>query len=258
MFLITNFIAYIISLVTYIYYNYKDFKNLILYIILGLICLFVFIVVLQVLLLRKNCFKLTLDESICFLFALALLGLGFCSVEIFSIELYRFFIMLAILICIAIGNHGLTYVISLAVSFGVAIGLNSLMPVAEFIILAMLGSIFAMPNRYKISLMVILSDIFIQFFFFSKGVNLLYEVLPIAAACAVFILLPNKTLNSLADLVYVKNSEMSSRNLINTTRKNIRKRMSELSNVFLEMKQLHLNIVKKELTKEELIAMLNR
>ena len=73
MFLITNFIAYIISLVTYIYYNYKDFKNLILYIILGLICLFVFIVVLQVLLLRKNCFKLTLDESICFLFALALL-----------------------------------------------------------------------------------------------------------------------------------------------------------------------------------------
>jgi len=71
-------------------------------------------------------------------------------------------------------------------------------------------------------------------------------------------LLPTKTLNSLADLVYVKNSEISSRNLINTTRKNIRKRMSELSNVFLEMKHLHLNMVKKELTKTELIAMLNR
>ena len=54
MFLVTNFIAYLISLVTYIYYNYKDYKNLILYLTLGLICLFVFIVVLQVLLLRKN------------------------------------------------------------------------------------------------------------------------------------------------------------------------------------------------------------
>ncbi len=257
-FLITNFIVYIISLVTYIYYNYKDFKNLILYIILGLICLFVFVVVLQVLLLRKNCFKLTLDESICFLFALALLGLGFRGVEIFGVQLYRFFIMLAILICIAIGNHGLTYVLTLSLSFGVAVGLNSLLPVAEFIILAMLGSVFSMPNRYKISLMVILSDIFVQFFFFSKGVTLFYELIPIALACVVFLLIPNKTINSLADLVYVKNSEMSSRNLINTTRKNIRKRMSELSNVFLEMKHLHLNMVKKELTKEELIAMLNR
>lgn len=258
MFLLTNFIAYLISLVTYIYYNYKDFKNLIFYIVLGLICLFVFIVVLQVLLLRKNCFKLTLDESICFLFALALLGLGFRGVEIFGVELYRFFIMLAILICIAIGNHGLTYVITLALSFGVAVGLNSLLPVAEFIILAMLSSVFSMPNKYKISIMVIISDIFIQYFFFSKNIVLIYELIPIVIACIVFLLLPNKTLNSLADLVYVKNSEMSSRNLINTTRKNIRKRMSELSNVFLEMKQLHLNMVKKELSKEELIAMLNR
>ena len=258
MFLVTNFIAYLISLVTYIYYNYKDYKNLILYLTLGLICLFVFIVVLQVLLLRKNCFKLTLDESICFLFALAVVGLGFGGIKILNVELYRFFLMLAILICIAIGNHGLTYVITLSLSFGVAIGLNSLLPVAEFIILAMLGSVFSLPYRYKISIMVILSDIFIQFFFFTKANNLLYSILPIAIACVVFLLLPNKTLNSLADLVYVKNSEISSRNLINTTRKNIRKRMSELSNVFLEMKHLHLNMVKKELTKTELIAMLNR
>jgi len=258
MLLLTNFIAYIVSLVTYIYYNYQNFKDLILYIILGLICLFVFIIVLQVLLLRKNCFKLTLDESICFLFALAVIGLGFKGIEIFNVELYRFFVMLAILICIAIGNHGLTYVITLALSFGVAIGLGSLLPVAEFIILAMLGSVFSMPNRYKISIMVIISDVFIQFFFFSKGFSLIYELLPIVLACVVFLLLSNKTLNSLADLVYVKNSEMSSRNLINTTRKNIRKRMAELSNVFLEMKHLHMSMIKKELTKTELIAMLNR
>ena len=65
-------------------------------------------------------------------------------------------------------------------------------------------------------------------------------------------------LNSLGDLVYVKKSEMTSRNVINTTRKNIKKRMVELSNIFLEMKQIHLGLTKKELTKEELIAMLTR
>ncbi len=73
-----------------------------------------------------------------------------------------------------------------------------------------------------------------------------------------YLLLPNKIMSALADLVYVKSTEISSRNLINTTRKNIRKRMSELSNVFLDMKQLHLNMVKRELGKEELIKMLTR
>ena len=54
-------------------------------------------------------------------------------------------------------------------------------------------------------------------------------------------------------MVYVKKSELSSRNLINTTRKNIKKRMADLSNVFLEMKQIHLGMLKKDLTKEETV-----
>lgn len=258
MFLVTNFIVFLISLVTYIYYNYMNVKDLIIYIVLGMICLYVFIVVWQVLLLRKNCFKLTLDESICFLFALCLIGLGLCDIRIFKIDVYRFFIAITILICVAVGNKSLTYIISLALAFGVAVGQYSLLPVAEFIILAMLTSSFAMPYKFKISLMLLISDLFVQYFFFYKNLNLLYQLIPIFVACCVFVLLPNKLLNSLSDLVYVKNSEMSSRNLINTTRKNLRKRMSELSNVFLEMQQLHLNMIKKELTKDELIAMLAR
>ena len=256
--LITNFIAYLVSLVTYIYYNYLDFKNLIFYILLGLICLFVFITVLQVLLLRKNCFKLTLDESICFLFVLALIGIGLYNITILDFDFYRFLIMFAILICVAVGSSGLTYVVALSLSFGVALSSFSLLPVAEFIILAMLASVFSMPNKFKICFMVIISDIFLQYFFFFKDFSLIFEILPIIFACLLFLLIPNKTLNNLADLVYVKKSEMTSRNLINTTRKNIRKRMSELSNVFLEMKLIHTNMVKKELNKEELIAMLYR
>ena len=34
--------------------------------------------------------------------------------------------------------------------------------------------------------------------------------------------------------------------------------MSDLSGVFLEMKQLHLNMIKKQLTKDELVSMLMR
>ncbi len=256
--LVTVFITYLISNVTYVYYNHTNLKHLIFYFLLGLICLFVYIVVLQVMFLRKNCFKLTLNETICYMFTIATLGLGFAPVSIFNFQIYRLFIMLAILICVAIGSSSLTYSVTLSFLLGVALTNMSLEVVAEFMIIALLTGVFALPNKFKMVLVVILTDIFTQYIFLSNSVNVLYAILPIILACAIFILLPNKMLNSLADLVYVKKSEMSSRNLINITRKNIKKRMVELSNVFLEMKQIHANMVKKELNKEELIDMLTR
>lgn len=257
-YLATIFVSFILSLVTYAYYNHADVKNLIFYFLLGVICLYVFIIVMHVLLLRKNCFKLTLDESICFLFAVVLLGAGIAPVHIFEFYIYRFVLMLAILVFVSIGSPALTYSITLAFAFGVGLGEMTLVPVAEFALLALLAGIFSMPHKFKIVFTVTLSSVFLQYFFFNRDISLLYEILPFVLAGIIFICIPNKVLNSLADIVYVKKSEMSSRNLINTTRKNIRKRMSELSNVFLDMKQIHLNMVKRDLTKVELIAMLTR
>ena len=72
--LIPTFILFILSLITYFYYNFFDFK-IVYFLLLGIISLYIFIVVAQVLLLRKNCFKLTLDETICFLFSFAFVEL---------------------------------------------------------------------------------------------------------------------------------------------------------------------------------------
>jgi len=256
--LLTNIFSYIIGLVTYMYYYHTEFKQLIFYILLGLICLFVYTIVLQVMLLRKNCFKLTLDESICFMFAVASIGVGLAPVVILNVHLYRFILMLIILVCVAIGSPALTYSLTLSFAFGVSLYSFSLLPVAEFVILALLAGVFSLPNRWKITFMVVLTDVFIQYFFFRQDIEILYQLAPILLSCIVFVCIPKKSLNRLADLVYVKKSEMSSRNLINTTRKNIKKRMSELSNVFMDMKQIHLNMVKRELTKDELVAMLIR
>lgn len=258
MVLITSFLSFLISNATYIYYNYQNFKHIIFFLLLGLICEYVFITVLQVMFLRKNCFKLTLDESICFLFAIASIGLGLAPVYIYGFSLVRFFIVLTLLVCIAVGSSSLTYVITIAFALGVSLFDFSLIPIAEFIVLAMLGSVFSMPSKFKISFMVVLGDVFIQYFFLEHDFGIISPVLPVFFAVVVFILIPNKMLVSLSDLVYIKKSEMSSRNLINITRKNIKKRMTELSNVFMDMKQIHLNMTKKELTKEELVAMFLR
>ena len=256
--LVTIFISFLVSNVTYVYYNYLQYKHLIAFLVLGLICLFVYITVLQVMLLRKNCFKLTLDESVCFLFAIASLGLGLAPVYVFNFSLSRLFISVVLLICVAIGSSSLTYSTTLSFSLGVALFDLSLIPVAEFVILALLASVFSMPNRFKIVFMLIVGDLFVQYFFINTTMEIFYSVLPVLLASVFFVFLPKKFINSLTDLVYVKKSEITSRNVINTTRKNIKKRMCELSNVFLDMQQIHLNMTKKELTKDELSAMLTR
>lgn len=252
------FAGYLLSLVTYIYYHLADWQHLIYYVLLGVVCLFAFVVVMQVLALRKNCFKLTLDETICFLFTLALMGVGVSGVQIFNVEIYRFVLMLAIFICIAIGSPSLTFSITLSFSLGVALSNFSIASVAEFALLALLGCVFSMPQKYRISIMAIVVDLFLQYYFFGAGMNLIYQIIPIVLAAVVFVLIPRRGINSVADFVYVKKNEISSRNLINTTRKGIRRRLSELSNIFADMKQIHLKLVKKQLTKEQIVAMLTR
>ncbi len=256
--LATNICVYLLSLCTYVYYNFFNVWNLCAYIVLGLISLWVFTVVCQVMILRRNCFKLTLDESVCFLFAIGVLGLGIAPVQICGFEIYKLVLAVVIFVSISVGSPMLTFALTLAFSSGVGISLQSLLPIAEFAVVGMLASMFSAPNKIKISIAALLGAGFVELYFVGAEINTLYSLLPIASAVVVFLLIPNKGLNTLADLVYVKKSELTSRNLINTTRRNIHKRMSELSNIFLEMKQLHLNMIKKDLTHAELVAMLTR
>ena len=248
--------GYLISFVTQFYYHHS-FRDIAFFSILAVIGLFVFINILQVMAVRKNCFRVTLDESVCFMFAIGLIGIGLSSINIYGVELYRLVLILTILCFASTGNIGLNYAITLSFSLGVSLSQMSVIPLAEFATLTLLAGVFTMPHKLKISLCVLLAEIFVQYIFIKSG-QPLYQILPIVIGLASFNLIPNKWLNSLSELVYVKRSELSTRNIINTTRKNIKKRMSELSNVFLDMKHIHLNMVKKELTKDELIAMLIR
>ncbi len=252
------FVGFFFSLATYIYYHFQDYKHWILFLLLGAVSLYVFISVLQVMFLRRNCFKLTLDESICFLFALATLGLGLAGLEVFNVPIAKFFLAITLLVCVGIGSPMLTYSLVVSFALGVALKDFNLLVVAEFVVLSLLASAFLLPHKVKICFMLVLGEVFVQFCFVGQGEEVFFSLIPIVLACGVFLLLPNKYLHSLSDLVYVKKSEITSRNVINTTRKNIKKRMVDLSDIFLDMQQIHLGMTKKELSKEELVAMLTR
>lgn len=256
--IITFFITMPCSFVTYFYYNSADWVTCVMFALLSLVCLWVFIRVLHILLLRKNCFKITLNEAICCLFALAVIGLGIAPIFILNFKVYALLLALIIFVFIAVGNTALTTTITLAFTFGVAIYEGSLTPVAFFTLIAFLAGMFRMPQKTYMVLTAMIVNLFLKLFFEGDLYLALYSTIPITVAGIVFLLIPNKKLNAFADKIYTQKSEIASRNVINTTRKNLKKRMVDLSNVFLEMQQIHLSMVKKELTKEELISMLKR
>lgn len=256
--LIMLFLTFLISTVTYIYYNFSDIKKCMLYLSLGVVCVLCYVIVLQVIFLKKNCFKLTLDEKICFMFSLTCLALGLAPIYIFKFSIFRLLAMLLILFCVPINSISTMFSLVLSFALGSSLQTMNLIPLAEFSILAMCANIFSMPHKIKTSLIIIIIDAILQFYFISKNQVSLFVLLPNVLACLVFVLTPNKLLNSLSDIVYVKQSEISSRNLINITRRNIKKRMAELSEVFLDMQNIHLNMTKKQLSKSELSDMLSR
>ena len=49
---------------------------------------------------------------------------------------------------------------------------------------------------------------------------------------------------------------MSMRNIVNLTRSNLHRRFNELSNVFAEMKAIHLGLIKENLGQEQIVKML--
>ena len=251
-------LGYVLSLVTYCYYNWNNIFGLALYLALGLVCFYCFVVVFQAITNKKNCFKFTLNQSICFLFAVAVLGVGLAKVELAGVDIYRFVVCFVMLLFSAVGSLPLVMFVSLSFCLGVGLACFDIAVVAEFSILCLLAGIFRMPYKFKVSLLVLLGDAFLQFYFLNSGLEILYSIIPIVLACVIFVLLPKRLVDSLSDFVYVKRSELTSRNLINNTRRAIRRRMCELSNVFLDMKQIHLKLVKKQLGKDELVAMLSR
>ena len=74
----------------------------------------------------------------------------------------------------------------------------------------------------------------------------------------IFLAIPNKWIENIADKYLTEASELSVRNVVSSTRKSIRHRMSELSLIFSQMQQMHLNLIQQNLSNEQIVAILSQ
>lgn len=249
----------LISQVVSLYYIYTigGWLDALIFAVVAAVFLYVCVSVFQVVVLRGWFYKLTLDEVICLVALIVVMTFGIAEIHIFNCAVYKFVAILMILLCVASRKNNFSIIISLSIGLGVGITASSLAPIGELAIIAMFANIFAYPHKYKMAIITILGNVVLQIYFSGVGVDVVYNLMPTAFAVTVFLCLPNRWIEKVADKYISNNTELSVRNVISTTRKNIQHRMSGLSDVFEQMEQMYLKIINRELSVEQATSMLS-
>ena len=112
-------------------------------------------------------------------------------------------------------------------------------------------------HKYKTSITVLLVGVIIQLYFVGMEYDVVYSVLPIAFAVTGYLIFANIGFKKMYSN-NLRNSELSTRNVIGCARRKIKRRMDELSDVFAQMKQIHLKMMQQELTREQLSSLISK
>ena len=249
----------LLSQVVSLYYvnNIGGWLDALIFAVVSIVFVYVCITVFQVIVMRGWFYKLTLDETICLVTLITVLTFGIAEIYIYDCALYKFVATLLILLCVGVNKKIYSIILAISIGLGVSIINLSLEPIGELAIIALVANIFNYPHKYKIVLITIIGDLIMQIYFVGLGVDIIYTLIPTAFAIVCFLCVPNKTIDKWADKYITSNAELSVRNVISSTRKNIKHRMSELSDVFKQMEQIHLKLIKQELSKEQMVLMLS-
>lgn len=241
----------------YYIYNIGGWLDCLIFAVVSIIFLYVCISVFQVVVLRGWFYKLTLDEMVCLITLIIVMTFGIAEIYIFDCALYKFIATFLILLCVGVNKKNFSLIVAISIGVGVAIVNSSLLPIGEIAIIALVANMFSYPHKYRISWITLIGAVITQIYFVGLEQQIVYSLIPVMFGIVCFLCIPNKIIDKIADKYLSSNQELSVRNIVSSTRKSIKHRMAELSAVFEQMKNIHLNLIKQQLSKTQVISMLS-
>ena len=256
------FLSSIVSQLVYIILNIGDTKqNLALFVsfVLGLLFLYSNICFFNATLNRGMMIKLNLDEKICGSVILIIFMIGMSSSNIYFINLGLVLASLIILVGTYITSGGITLIIASLIGISFAITTNNPIFISLFTVMAIFSISFKCHFKYLSVIATIFSYAGFSLFF-SIGISY-WEIISVSLGGLIFSFVPLKLLDSFNNIFNVK-TQVIIKNIINKSKKQIIKRVEELSVVFAEMDRVYRNMVKgilpddkaKIMLKDELIS----
>lgn len=250
------FVFAIVSQILFVITNIGDIKqNLALFVslMLGLMFLYSCLSFFEATFNRGFMIKLNLDEKICGCVILIIFIIGMACTNISIINLGLVFVSLIILTCTFIVSGSFAILISGLLGIGFSVVMLTPDYISMFVVMSILAIGFKCNFKYLSIFATILGYILFSLFFeigFSVG-----EVISVLLGGLIFAFIPKNKLFEIADIFGLKTNVVI-KDIINRSKKQIVKRVEELSVVFNEMDKVYRDMVRGVLSEEKAIELL--
>lgn len=244
----------ILSQIAFLYYSFispETLVNAIISVIISVILLVCYNLFFSSVFIKGFSSVFTINEIISGCVFLISVSIGISAINIVNIELIKIFAVFLILLSTFALNSKASFIISISIGIGYALYSYDLTFISVFSIFALIGLCFKSSNKYFSSLAICLIDIFLGVYLKIYSQYSIYSVLSIVIGCLAFLIIPKQIFSNIKEILGSFNSTLLYRNLINNTKESMVKRLSEISEVFLDMEINFKNMVKGNLPKNE-------
>jgi len=250
------FLLSIVSQIAYIIVNIDDVKkNLALFVsvVLGLLFLYSCFCFFDAAINRGLMLKLNLDEKICGIVILIIFIMGLASINIYFFNLGLIFVAFIILSLIYIVNNGIMVITSAIMGISYGIVTTSPTYISLFITLALVSIAFKSSFKYLSAMGLILAYILFQLFF-SVGISY-GELFSLIIGAVLFVCIPINKLQSVNGMFGLK-EKIKLKDMIQRIKHKIIDKVSNLSVIFEDMNHVYKDMVKGNLSQEQVFLML--
>ncbi|MBE5746125.1 MAG: hypothetical protein E7359_02435 [Clostridiales bacterium] len=248
-----------LSQFAFLFYSFTTPENLInsiISVLIGLILIICYNTFFSSVFIKGFSSVFTINELISGSVFLLSLSVGISNINILNVEFIKVFAVFLILFSTFTLSSKSTFTIAVVVGLGEALSSYNLTLVSVFSIFSLISICFKTNNKYFSCLAICLIDIFLGLYLKVYSNFSIYSMLSIVLGCILFLAIPNKILNTFKNLFGGFNTTLLYRNLINSTKDSIIKRLNEISEVFLDMEINFKNMIKGNLPKNEAKQML--
>jgi len=237
-------------------YDLKLFAKAIIAVLFGLVMLYIMVSFLKATIKREFNTKLNLDEKICGTIIVIVISMGLSKLNIYGFEVLKLVVSLAVLISTYLFNSSATIFVGALLGLGYAITTLNPVYIGAFVCYSLLSIAFKTRFRILSILGIIIAEVLFGLYFNQYEIFGLESILSVFLGGIIFIMLPKRLLDKVGDYLGGIKERTAVRNIVNRSKDNICKRLTEISGVFSEMTYSYKAMVKGKLGKNETLEYL--
>ncbi len=226
-------------------------------IVLGTLFMFSSIVIFEAIIIRGFTNKLTTLELVSLFVIVLSLSAGLVNLNLYNFSFLKLFVSFLVILFAFTSTPILTLLVAIIGGLGALLSTNNPMFVAPFVLWALLALIFKNHHRIFMIISVLCVEVLAGLYFRLYASFGFVEILPLLLSSLAFLLIPKNVLNEIAVIFNLSKDRLAMKNVVNRNREILHKRLGNLAEVFNEMNIIYRNMLKKNMSKEDVVKLLN-